>query len=97
VAAPASKARFGDLGGKLRRRRRIQRLEGNLDELGSASQVPEELLERVRGVELLRTRGPQDEQARFRIEPGQKMEPLDGFAVAPLQVVDQEQQGLRSQ
>ena len=85
-----------DLGGQLRRLRRVQRLEGDLGELRCAPQVPEERRERVRGVELLRTRGPEDEQARLGIEPGQEMEPLEGLAVAPLQVVDEEQQRRRS-
>ena len=49
------------------------------------------------GVELLRARGPENEQSRVGIEAGEEMEPLEGFAVAPLQVVDQQQQGLRSQ
>ena len=85
-----------DLGRQLRRLRRVQGLEGDLGELRSAPQVPEERRERVRGVELLRTRGPEDEQARVGIEPGEEMEPLEGLAVAPLQVVDEEEQGRRS-
>ena len=61
-----------------------------------APQVSEERRERVRAVELLRARGPEDEQARLGIEPGEEVEPLEGLAVAPLQVVDEEEQGLRS-
>ena len=48
------------------------------------------------GVELLRTRGPEDEQSRSGFEPAQEVEPLDRLAVAPLQVVDEEEQGRRS-
>jgi hypothetical protein len=85
-----------DLGGQLRRLRRVQRLEDDLGELRSAPQLLEEGRERVRGVELLRARGPEDEQARFGVEPEEEAKPLEGLAVAPLQVVDQEQQGWRS-
>ena len=59
-----------DLAGQLRRLRRVQRLERDLGELRSAPQVPEERRERVRGVQLLRTRGPEDEQARRRDRTG---------------------------
>ena len=96
MAASASKARFAHLGGQLRRLRRVQGLEDDLGELRGAPQVSKERRERVPGLELLRTRGSDDEQAGFGVEAGEKMEPLDGFAVAPLQVVDEEEKGLRS-
>ena len=82
-----------DLGGQLRRLGRVQRLEDDLGELRSAPQLPEEGRERVRGVELLRARGPEDEKARFGVEPEEETKPLEGFAVAPLQVVDDSSRG----
>src|SRR5262249_58142953 len=83
------------LGPELRRLRGVQRLERDLGELRRAPQRAQERRERVRGVPLFRTRRAQDEQPRSGIEAGEEMEPLEGLAVAPLQVVEQEQQGGR--
>jgi hypothetical protein len=84
-----------DLGGQLGRLRRVEGLEGDLGELRRAPQVPQERGERVSGVELLRARGPEHEQARLAIEPGEEVEPLGRLTVAPLQVVEDEQQRRR--
>ena len=85
------------LGGQLRRLRRVQRLECDLGELRRAPQLPQQRLERMREVELLRARSPEDQQARLRVEAGEEVKPLEGLAVAPLQVVDQQQQRWRGE
>ncbi len=82
------------MGGQLRRLGGVQRLQCDRGHTPGAAQVVEQGRQGMLCAYLLGAGGADDEQPRPRIEAQEVVQPLQRFLVAPLQIVDQQQQRL---
>jgi len=76
----------GELGGEAGGVLVVERLERDLGDEPGAEQEAQRL-------ELLAARRGGAKQRRRRVQPQEELQPLQGFGIAPVQIVDGEQQG----
>src|SRR6185437_269094 len=82
----------GELACQLGGFRCVEWLERNLDDLRDVAEVTQQGVQRMLGANFLRARCAYQQEGRVGCEAQEKVQPLQRFFVAPLQVVDEQQQ-----